>query len=64
MKSILLSVTYLPLGSLSGPGIDHQRERELRGNTDSLWLGKERNEAGCKVIVFFFLFNIFTHNLD
>lgn len=46
MESILLSVTYLPLGSLSGPGIDHQseRERESREETQahSEWERKEK----------------------
>lgn len=41
MESILLSVTYLPLGSLSGPGRDYQRERE-ETQTHSDWERKEK----------------------
>lgn len=57
MESILLSVTYLPLGSLSGPGRDHQKKRELR--RQRITLGeKGKEEADCEVIVAF-LFYIF-----
>lgn len=36
MESILLSVTYLPLGSVSGPGVDHEKASELMRSRGSL----------------------------
>ena len=47
MESILLSVTYLPLGSLSGPSTDHQRERE-RGRESERERDRERYRGGSR----------------